>query len=143
MPVSKGISEQNQKLSSAKKKHKNDAVLHFLRRGRILRISCTASCHVPAESIVRLGLSIVAYSAFNDTLRRQLDPANDRPRRAQLMHPLACLCQHSRAKACGNIPIFESCDATASAEMKIRYKITLQEVTLLMDEPGNEPYRWT
>jgi hypothetical protein len=49
---------------------------------------------VPAESIVRLGLSMVAYSAFNDTLRRQLDPANDRPQRAQLMHPLACLCQH-------------------------------------------------
>jgi hypothetical protein len=30
--------------------------------------------HVPAESIVRLGLSMVAYSAFNDTLRRNSTP---------------------------------------------------------------------
>ena len=28
-----------------------------------------------------------------------------------------------------------------AAEMKIRY--TLQEASLFMDEPRNEPYRWT
>jgi hypothetical protein len=79
IPVSKGILEQNQKLSSAKKQHKKVSNSSFSPKMKNLTDILPALPQVPAESIVRLGLSMVAYSAFNDTLRRQLDPANDRP----------------------------------------------------------------
>jgi hypothetical protein len=90
--IKRDLGAESETIFRKKRQHQNEAVLYFLRRGRILQISCTASCHVPTESIVRLGLSMVAYSAFNDTLRRQLDPANDRPQSAQLMHMVAPPC---------------------------------------------------
>jgi hypothetical protein len=91
-----------------------------------------------------LHLRTVPKSAtfFSDEERRRSDPAIDRP--------TACSA-NGNDPWLGFVSILERVGISRylnlamplhqAAEMKIRY--TLQEASLFMDEPRNEPYRWT